>query len=311
MSSINSFNIEKIALKPDYEGEVTATLISSPKNQGNRKSILYIHGFMDYFFHPHLADAFSEKEYDFYALDLRKCGRSILPHQKPYYCEIIEEYFEEIDIAIEKIKAKSNEIYLLGHSNGGLISSTYMSIGNKKNDISGLILNSPFFDLYEMPFLRNILYFLAKIVVKIAPKFSISGIPIAYGESLHKSAHGEWDYDLKLKPIEGFPTYFKWAIGIVNAQRALPNANIQVPVLLLHSDKSLKKNKYSKKVTQADIILDVEDMKRIGPKIGKNVTLVEIKNGMHDLFLSKKQIREDALNKMFGWLNQLNENIHH
>jgi hypothetical protein len=40
-----------LQLKPDYEGEVTAVLIFSNFNKGNRKSVLYVHGYIDYFFH--------------------------------------------------------------------------------------------------------------------------------------------------------------------------------------------------------------------------------------------------------------------
>src|SRR5690554_4479848 len=97
------YTTQTINLKPDYEGEVTATLIASKANVGNRKSVLYLHGFVDYFFHAHLGEEFNTNDYDFYALDLRKYGRSLLEHQHPNYCRHIEEYFEEISIAIRQL----------------------------------------------------------------------------------------------------------------------------------------------------------------------------------------------------------------
>lgn len=305
MNLEKDFNIEKIDLQPDNEGKNIATFISSTKNTGNRKSVLYIHGFIDYFFHAHLAEAFHENNFNFYAIDLRKYGRSLLPHQTPNYCENIEEYFEEIDISISKIKQQNEELYLLGHSTGGLISSYYMNKGMKKDEISGLILNSPFLDLNETPFVRNFLYAMAKIVVKISPKFKINGMSSVYGYSIHKGYEGEWDFNLKWKPLKGFPVYFKWAIAIVNAQKALHHSDIKVPVLLLLSDKSFKPKRYIEEVKRADVVLDVKDMTRIGPKLGKNVTLIEIKNGIHDLFLAPKSIREEAMGKMFRWLNEI------
>jgi alpha-beta hydrolase superfamily lysophospholipase len=36
----------------------------------NRKSVLYLHGYNDYFFHTHV-EKFNENNFDFYALDLR------------------------------------------------------------------------------------------------------------------------------------------------------------------------------------------------------------------------------------------------
>ena len=53
------YTSQTIKLNPDYEGEVTSVLISSNFNLGNRKSVLYIHGYIDYFFHPHLGEKFN------------------------------------------------------------------------------------------------------------------------------------------------------------------------------------------------------------------------------------------------------------
>src|SRR5690554_7610758 len=142
-----NFTTQTILLKPDYEGEVTATLIASKANTGKRKSVLYIHGFIDYFFHEHLANEFSTNGYDFYALDLRKYGRSLMEHQHPNYCRSIEEYFEEISIVLRQIHEASKEkVVLLAHSTGGLITANYMNFGKEKNLVKTLVLNSPFFD---------------------------------------------------------------------------------------------------------------------------------------------------------------------
>jgi alpha-beta hydrolase superfamily lysophospholipase len=63
--------------------------------------------------------------YDFYALDMRKCGRSIIsPEQDQYkhYCNDLHEFNEEITLAIEHIikeaKSDNRKILLLGHSTG-------------------------------------------------------------------------------------------------------------------------------------------------------------------------------------------------
>jgi len=111
MEESNTYQTQQIALTPDYEGDVIATLIHSNLNTGKRKSILYIHGFVDYFFHEHLGNAFNQNDYDFYALDLRKYGRSILPQQHQNYCQNLTEYFEEMSKALEIIHNNSNQIF--------------------------------------------------------------------------------------------------------------------------------------------------------------------------------------------------------
>ena len=40
------------------------------------------------------------------------------------------------------------------------------------------------------------------------------GLPRDYARSLHQDYGGEWAFDLRLKPLEGFPLYFGW-IGAI------------------------------------------------------------------------------------------------
>lgn len=144
---IGQFREQTLEMEDDYEGRVIATLIHSPENEGGRSAVLYLHGFNDYFFQAHVAEKFNENGYDFYALDLRKYGRSLLPHQHPNYCRDIKEYYEEIDRSLEIIQEETDkEIILLGHSTGGLIAASYLNDGTYRNQIDKLILNSPFLD---------------------------------------------------------------------------------------------------------------------------------------------------------------------
>lgn len=304
MNLDTDFDLTTIELAPDEEGEVIATLISSKLNKGDCKSVLYIHGYVDYFFHPHLCEAYHAHAYDFYALDLRKYGRSLLPHQRPNYCASIEEYFEDISAAIKIIQQKgSSRIYLLGHSTGGLTASCYMNKGNKKEEIAGLILNSPFFGMPQPQILTNFLYFITKLIIKIIPYARVEKNPSSvYTKSIHKDYRGEWDFNLDWKPINGFPMYFKWFLAIAEAQRSLKKSNINIPVLVLHSNKSFKARKHSPEATTADIVLDIAHMKTIGPGLGKDVNLVSITDGKHDLFLSLKPVRDHAFKEMFKWL---------
>jgi len=306
MNLNKDFTSQTIRLSPDYEGEVTAVLISSNFNVGKRKSVLYLHGYIDYFFHPHLGEKFIANNFDFYALDLRKYGRSLLEHQHPNYCKDIEEYFEEISIAIRKIQNASNSIYLLGHSTGGLIASSYMNNGKERNRIDGLILNSPFLDFNQTRFEKLMSYFVAKIMSKISVYSKINGaISPIYGQSIHKDFYGEWDFNQDWKPIKGFPTYFKWVVAIAKAQKKLEQSNITVPILILHSSDSIKISTFSQDAMSKDIILNIEDIKRVGIKLGDRVTLLRIENAQHDIFLSPKEVREVAFNKMFYWLSEI------
>ena len=50
-----------IHLGADDEGPVEATLVRSADGPRHHRAVLYLHGFVDYFFHPHLAAAFAER----------------------------------------------------------------------------------------------------------------------------------------------------------------------------------------------------------------------------------------------------------
>ena len=60
----------------DYEGKVVCTLVKKPQLDSVKQAVLYIHGYNDYFFQKQLGDSVNAHGYNFYAMDLRKYGRS-------------------------------------------------------------------------------------------------------------------------------------------------------------------------------------------------------------------------------------------
>jgi alpha-beta hydrolase superfamily lysophospholipase len=301
-------DFETIPLKDDYEGKVTATLIIPKTNTGKRKSILFVHGFVDYFFQLHVIQKCDEHGYDVYGLDLRKYGRSYMKHQHHCYCKSVEEYFEEIDYCIKRIKAENNQPLLLsGHSTGGLITGHYLNYGSERKSVSGLILNSPFLEMnYIM--VGKIQSLILKFLYNTLPVFYPYAIlkktvPSVYGKSLHIGHRGEWEYNLGWKPLRGFPTYFMWLRAVTRAHHFLQTQSaIKVPVLLMHSEKSLQKKYVKADFHSTDIVLNVEHMKKYGPHLGNDVKLLSVKNGLHDIFLSNADARNYAFSEMFKWL---------
>jgi alpha-beta hydrolase superfamily lysophospholipase len=305
MNLATDFEFQTFQLQPDYEGEATATLISSKFNTGRPKAVLYLHGFIDYFFHPHVTEKFIDEGYDFFALDLRKYGRSLMPHQRPNYCANLNEYFEEISMAIQQIQdLKERKIFLYGHSTGGLIAVSYVSRSKRNKDpISGLILNAPFFDFYQSRFEKMLIGIIAPLISSIFPYAKVNGaLSTVYPKSIHKNYFGEWDFNLNWKPIKGFPTYFKWILAIRKAQKKLLNTRLKLPILVMHPSKTVKTKKFSEVAKNADIVLNIEDMKRVGKQLGEQVTLLQVENALHDIFLSSIEVREMAFIKMFDWL---------
>ena len=304
---IENFKYEQLFLKDDYEGKVEATLISSKKNEAGRIPVLYLHGFVDYFFHPHLADEFHDHGFNFYALELRKYGHSILQHQHPNYCRNIEEYFEEVGIALEQVYSESGKkIIFLGHSTGGLIVPLYAEKGSKRNLIQAIVLNSPFLELNEPAIVRSIGVPTLGAISKVFPYANLpKALDPIYAMSVHKDHTGEWDFNTDYKPIDGFPAYFTWLNAIKKGQDEIKKGlNIKIPILLMHAADSYKPKKWSERVQKSDTVLNVEHMKKHGLGLGSDVTIVEIQDGMHDLFLSSELPRKEAFEEMFKWIKQ-------
>lgn len=302
------FHTKVFELQDDYEGKAIAALIIKKADLPSTKAILYIHGFVDYFFQEELADWANKIGFNFYALDLRKHGRSMLPHQSPNHFRSHTEFYEEIDLAVDYIKNfdKNEKLVLMGHSTGGLIAPLYVNHNQAKGKIDAIILNSPFFDFPVNEIIKMALPtigFFGKISPETKTAAKLAG---GYGKSVHKNYNGEWDFDLKLKPIEGFPITLGWIRGIMLAQNELKKGlSIQCPVLVLHSSKSVKPGKYHPSMQEADSILNIRDIKKYSGKLGNNVKSVEIKNGLHDLILSKKEVRDEVYRVMEEFLQKI------
>ncbi len=307
--SDHGFSTIKLELKDDYEGRAEATLIYRKTKRPSSKAILYVHGFVDYFYQLELADWANNNGYNFYAVDLRKYGRSMLPHQKPNHLRNIEEYYEELDRAVEVIRKKdrNNFLALMGHSTGGLITALYAHDRAAEKSVDALILNSPFLEFNAPAILLKTAIPLFASMGKSFPEMnSPLTLDEGYPKSLLKDYYGEWDFDEKMKPVKGFKIHFGWIRAIYKAQRRLQKGlDIACPVLLLHSSASIKPGKYNDGMQTADAVLNVEHMKKYGPGLGSRVELVEIREGKHDLVLSNEKARKFAYYKMKTFLDKI------
>lgn len=300
---LNGFEQLTIEMPNDYEGKVVCTLVRKLSSQPTSHAVLYIHGFLDYFFQEEMANRFIENGYSFYAVDLRKCGRSIRPNQRPYNLRSVDEYFADLDAATTQIKAEGNtRLTVLAHSTGGLVASLYFN--RHKNACNALVLNSPFLEMNKSRTIRKIGIPLVAPFAKLFPNIAIrSKFSSFYGESIHKSARGEWDYKLEWKPIVAKTVTLSWLKGIYRAHKAIKRGlNIQCPVLVLSSDRSMKGREWTDDFHHADLVLNVEQIQYYADRLGKNVSKQKIEGGKHDLLLSQKPAREKAYKTIFSWL---------
>ena len=68
-----------------------------------------------------------------------------------------------------------------------------------------------------------------------------------------------------------------------------------MPVLVMFSDKSTYHKRWHEEALVSDTILNVDHIMRYGARLGDNVTLEEVSGGLHDLVLSRPEVREKVL----------------
>lgn len=306
---------------PVYGKEFHSTLIEYPYGSSKRTDslaakpahgiILYVHGYNDYFFQKELAEKADSAGYAFFAIDLHYCGRSLMPGEARGDMRNMREFFAELDYAVElarvitKERAYSLPMVLMGHSQGGLLAAFYAD-HRPEEKFAALVLNSPFFDFNFNWLVRNLAIPVVSEIAMYLPDFSIgsSGNP-NYAYSLDKKYYGEWLYNTEWKSESRPEQFLGWVRAIHKAQQELHRGfHINSPTLVMHGDCTEKGEEWSENYMHCDGVLDVEHIEKWAPKVGPNVKTETIAGGLHDLFLSRRAVRDEAYAKAFRFIDE-------
>ncbi|WP_148613174.1 alpha/beta hydrolase [Nocardioides rubriscoriae] len=300
---------ETIGLPPDEEGPVVATLVSRRAERSTGRAVLHVHGFADYFFHTEYAAWWLARGYDFYAVDLRKYGRSLRPHQTATYVDDLTAYFAELDLAWWRITERDGHdqpgsVVLSAHSTGGLTASLWAD-ARQPATLGGVVLNSPWLDLQGAAWLRSAAA--GRVLDRRGRRHplkelsrDVSGI---YGRSLHRDHDGEWDYDLTWKPIESFPVRYGWLRAVRRAHAQVHTGlSVLAPVLVLSSAATKRPPQMHDDVHTHDIVLDVPQIRQWATSLGPHVTYVAVDGARHDVVLSLPHVREVVYDELERWV---------
>ncbi|MFI2755105.1 alpha/beta hydrolase [Cellulomonas sp. P22] len=303
------YRARTLELAPDDEGEVVATLVRyappSPEVLRPSRALLYLHGWSDYFFQTELAEFWHRQGAAFYALDLRKYGRSLLPHQTPGYVEDLRTYDEEIEAAVAQIRrdlGTRSRLMLMGHSTGGLVSVLWAD--RHPDEVDGLVLNSPWLELQGSAVLRHVSTPAIHQLARFQPKAALPNIdPGYYARTLRKADGGEWEYDERWRPVPAFPVRAGWLRAIIEGHAQVARGlTIEAPVLMAASTRSTISPRWSEAMRASDSVLDVELLARRAVQLGTTVTISRIAGGIHDLTLSPPLVRARFYGEVSRWL---------
>jgi alpha-beta hydrolase superfamily lysophospholipase len=280
--------------------ELVATLIRKSGPRVGSRAALYVHGWNDYFFQTHVADYLTDLGYDFYAIDLRRYGRSLRPGQLRGFITNLDDYSLELDAAADLIAVDHDRLLLIGHSTGGLVTALWAA--HNADRLEALILNSPWLDIQGAAIVRTLGSPVIDRLGSRAPTSVIRLPDLGFNaRSMHISLGGEWDYDLTLKSTPGPPIRTGWLRAILlGHQKVAAGLGIGVPILVLASATTDFSRRWHEGLRTVDSVLDVEQIAARAVRLGPHVTVVRIPEGLHDLTLSAPHVRKQALDEI-GW----------
>ncbi|MUK01142.1 alpha/beta fold hydrolase [Vibrio cholerae] len=300
----------RVATLVAYEPDGAAASAGPREVPGRLRAILYVHGFSDYFLHRELAGSLHARGWAFFALDLHKHGRSLLPGQTPGFTTSLDEYDEDLDAAIAAIEERLDvapgsgavDLVLMAHSTGGLTCALWAARNHER--IAALILDSPWLDTLGSALLRSAAHGILDTVSRRRPKARLRLPEFGfYFRSISDTRDGEWTIDPAWRPEAGFPIRAGWLAAVLAGHAALARGvSIDVPVLVLCSAASTLSTTWNDAMLETDSVLDVTAMVRRAAELGPDVTIRRFAGALHDVFLSRRDVRTHAVDVVAHWL---------
>ncbi|HZK05575.1 MAG TPA: alpha/beta hydrolase [Actinomycetaceae bacterium] len=325
------FEARTLPLLDDDQGPVVATLVRYvPGNDplahagtptATRFVGLWIHGWNDYFHQRELARVIARLGGAFYALDLRKYGRSLRAGQLHGYITNLSTYDEDFHAALAVIRDEvgiGTDLVLMGHSTGGLVAALWAH--RHPGALRALVLDAPWLELQGSVITRTLGTQLIDTLSRVNP----TGIVPLADTGFYARTLAGWipDDDGERPPgTAGDPFYDGWQLdpnwksrtsalvrpGWLSAIRAgqsqvAQGLEITCPILVLTSARTNYSPRWLPELREVDSVLDVEQIAQRSLGLGPLVTLARFDGAVHDVFLSRQAVRTRVYCELERWL---------
>lgn len=308
------FESLELPLLPDEEGPVVATLVrhAAPEAPAPGKVVLYLHGWADYFLQAELARRLVAGGFHFYALDLRKFGRSLRSWQTPGYTTDLADYDEDLAAALAAVRAdvadrtgspEAPSVHLLAHSFGGLVAALWAD--RNPGAVSTVVLNAPWLELQGSSLIRHVAMQLVEPLARTDPRrpLLLPSMP-GYWDSVSGTAHGEWQLNPQWRPRASFPIRPGWTKAVLAGHAAVQRRlNITSPVLVMLSGRTRIQAEWSEELMELDAVIDVDETARRALGLGRRAAVFRYPGALHDIFLSRPEVRQEAYDDLLLWLS--------
>ena len=296
-----------LELGDDAEGPVVATLVRAGAPASDAPladvDVLYVHGWSDYFFQTALADFWTDLGARFFALDLRKYGRSMREGQTPGYVASLGEYDDDIAAALDAMGTAGlgRRLVVMGHSTGGLTLTLWAA--RHPGVVSAVVLNSPWLELQTGAIGRQALAPLVSARAKFDPLGSHPVVDLGFYTRAQRELGTLPESPEGWRPERGFPTHPGWFAAVLAGHATVAaGLDIDCPVLVLLSKGSTPPIQWSEAMTTTDSVLVVADIARAATRLGDRVSVVRVKDAIHDVMLSGAEPRARAFAALRAWL---------
>lgn len=323
------FEFLRLDLGEDAEGPMEATLVRSlprPRNFWERAlkaplplsdvDVLYVHGWSDYFFQRNLAEFWTARGASFYALDLRKYGRSLREGQTSGYVEDLSDYDLEIALALDEMghglgvrlggESKDRRLVLFGHSTGGLTLSLWAD--RHRGIADAVILNSPWLELQLSSAVRKALAPVVNFRATLNPReLALPQLDLGFykrAQRMVADPREQADINSLWRPEVSLPVLVGWFRAVLDGHaRVAAGLQIGAPVCVLLSARSQFGVTWRDEMLRSDTVLDVDLISRAALKLSDSVTIERIDGALHDVFLSEPLARKDAYIRLSRWVS--------
>lgn len=275
--------------------------------------VLYVHGWSDYFFQKRLARFWTSRGARFFALDLRKYGRSLRDGQTPGYIADLAVYDEDIAAALtamgrdSEAEAPGRPLVLLGHSTGGLVLSLWAS--RHPGAADAVILNSPWLE-FQLGAIRQAIAPVVEWGARLRPLDAAPQVDLGFyarAQAAVADPDDPMDVNLTWRPEQTMTVHAGWLHAILRGHAQVATGlSVEAPVCVLLSARSAVPTRWSDELTSADSVLVVDDVARAALRLGSNVTVLRVDGALHDIFLSRREARDDAYRRLDRWVTGWN-----
>lgn len=315
-------NFSAVSFPVNGRGDHThATLVRyDPSTVGTtRGTMLYVHGWSDYFANRELAAAVAEAGFRFYALDFHGYGRNLTDDvlatgEIPGMAADLREYAPDVRAARQIIAddgghADSEHLVILAHSTGGLTMSLLLM--EEPGQVAGLALATPWIAPQGFPWVDRLVLAATNLVPR---RFHdrILSVPVNtfYHRTLSSDREGEWEVDPRWRPKFSFPITVNLLRSTALARERLlelhaAGRDVGTPVLLQTAKRSLLLPWWDRRMHTRDSVLDVEAIRRRATVLHPTPTVISYDGAIHDVHRSAEPVRAQAFSDLQNWLSAL------